>query len=599
MTLKETIKQLPTSPGVYQYYDASGKLLYIGKAKSLKKRVKSYFNYTPVFRPADKLSPRISKMLHETVNLEYILVSTEHEALILENSLIKQLKPKYNILLRDDKTYPYIYIDAGEKFPRFEITRKVKKQAHIKYFGPFTQGASDILDALYEIYPLVQKKSCVKGGKACLYYQIERCLAPCEGKIDEAQYGEILQKAYKSLNNRSQIVSFLQERMEAMAERLLFEEAAKLRDKMTRVEKTLVLGNIDIAKAEDFDLLAHYKLGTKMCVVRLFLREGKVVSTSHNILKSDFDIDADEVYKRSLMGFYTDEYPMMVNRIYLLEDFESRQELEQLLKSRFDKKVELIVPQRGEKRKLCEIAALNAKELLVQNSKTGVDELLEDIKHTFGLKQTPYRAEGYDNSHISGTAIVGACVVWQDGWDKGSYRHYNLTHRDDYHQMKEMLGKRCDSFESNPAPNLWVIDGGEALRRLAVDVAESFGVELDVVAIAKEKINAKANRSKGGANDILYTAKGEFKLGAHDKRLHFFQRLRDESHRFVIAYHRNKKRGEDKQIELLKADGIGEGTVKKLLDFFGTFEAIKNASHDELAQVIDKKAKALREFYAR
>ena len=518
----DKVKSLPDSPGIYQYFDVDGRLLYIGKAKSLKKRVKSYFNYVPEFRPADKLSPRIHKMISESQSLEYIMVNSEHEALILENSLIKQLKPKYNILLRDDKTYPYIYIDASEKFPRFEITRKVKKSRSIKYFGPFTQGASDILDALYEIYPLVQKKSCVKGGKACLYYQIERCLAPCEGKVTQEEYQKVLTKAYKSLHNRKEVVSFLQERMEVMSERMLFEEAAALRDKMQRVDKTLILGNIDIAKAEDFDLLAHYKLGNKICVVRLFLREGKVVSTSHNILKSDFDIDADEVYKRSLMGFYTDEYPMMVKRIYLLEDFDSRQEIEALLKIRFDKKVALIVPQKGEKKKLCEVAQLNAKELLVQNNKTGLDDVLEDIKKTFGLTYTPYRAEGYDNSHISGTAIVGACVVWQDKWDKGSYRHYNLTQRDDYHQMKEMLSKRCESFESNPAPHLWVIDGGEALRRLAVDIAQSFGVELDVVAIAKEKRDAKANRSKGGASDILYTKNGEFKLGKEDKRLHFF-----------------------------------------------------------------------------
>jgi excinuclease ABC subunit C len=593
----EKIKSLPDSPGIYQYYDDKGKLLYIGKAKSLKKRVKNYFSFTPSLRPNPKADGRILKMLNETTALDYILVDSDADALILENSLIKQLKPKYNILLRDDKTYPYIYIDLNDDFPRFEITRSVRKGNRIKYFGPFVSGARDIVDALYEIYPLVQKKSCVKGKKACLYYQIERCLAPCEGKITQEEYAKIVADAQKTIHNKEEILDFLTNKMSIAAERLLFEEAGLLRDKIERVKKTQTITRIDLAKLEDFDIIAHALDATRICIVRLFIRDGKVVSTSSNIIKSDYEIDINEIYVRSLISLYPETAPMPIKTLYTMIDFDAHGEMAALLSKRFDKKITISTPKIGEKRKLIDIAARNAKELLSIDAKSNTNALLQEIKELFNLAQTPYRAEAYDNSHISATAIVGALVAWEDGWYKEGYRHYNLSHKDDYAQMKEMLSRRCESFETNPPPNLWVIDGGEALRRLAVDIAESFGVAIDVVAIAKEKVDARANRSKGKANDILYTKNGEFKLNTNDPRLHFFQNLRDEAHRYALTFHRKQKNRQDQQIALLRADGIGEGSVKKLLDYFGTFEAIENASRQELETVIGKRGNNVYAFY--
>jgi len=211
--VQQVIKQLPSSAGVYQYFDANGKLLYVGKAKNLKNRVKSYWRFNPIFTPNPTQSPRIIKMLHEATRLEYIVVATEEDALILENSLIKQLKPKYNILLRDDKTYPYIYIDESVEFPRFEITRKLIKGKNITYYGPFPAGGRALLDALYEVYPLVQKKACLREGKACLFYQIKKCLAPCEGKITSQAYKEIIQKAKTSIVKRTHLITTLEEKM--------------------------------------------------------------------------------------------------------------------------------------------------------------------------------------------------------------------------------------------------------------------------------------------------------------------------------------------------------------------------------------------------
>ena len=229
--LLKQIQHLPRSAGVYHYFDENDKLLYVGKAKDLKSRVKSYFRFSPHFTPNPQLSARILKMLNEIHRMHYILVDNEHDALILENSLIKQLRPKYNILLRDDKTYPYIYIDKSEAFPRFEITRKILPAKEIQYFGPFSTGARDIINALYELLPLVQSKSCLSKGKACLYYQIKKCLAPCEGKITSQEYSAYVRAGIDYINNTKKLCDDLEARMHELAGELRFEEAGLLRDR--------------------------------------------------------------------------------------------------------------------------------------------------------------------------------------------------------------------------------------------------------------------------------------------------------------------------------------------------------------------------------
>ncbi|MDQ1338611.1 MAG: excinuclease subunit, partial [Campylobacterota bacterium] len=228
MNLEETIKQLPNSAGIYQYFDKNGHLLYIGKAKSLSKRVKSYFNFTPELKPNSNLSLRITKMISETLSMNYIVVNSEHDALILENSLIKQLTPKYNILLRDDKTYPYIYIDNSQTYPRFEITRKIIKSPNIKYYGPYSVGARDILDSIYEICRLVQKKGSLKSKKLCLYYQIGKCLGPCELEVSEEAYKKELDTAKELIQNKKILIKKLEEKMLFYAENLRFEEAREI-----------------------------------------------------------------------------------------------------------------------------------------------------------------------------------------------------------------------------------------------------------------------------------------------------------------------------------------------------------------------------------
>ncbi|WP_323588728.1 excinuclease ABC subunit UvrC [Aliarcobacter butzleri] len=602
MNLQEKLQQLPNDAGVYQYFDKNGHLLYIGKAKVLKNRVKSYFKFTPKLQPADKLSPRIYKMISEVESCEWIVVPNEHDALILENSLIKQLKPKYNILLRDDKTYPYIFVDFDEDFPRLDITRRIQKSKSIKYFGPYSTGARDMLDSIYEIVPLVQKKSCVKGKKACLFHQIQKCLAPCENKISKEEYAKIIENALEYIYNKTKLISKLNEKMIQYSNDFRFEEAMTLRDRIKTIEKSQIKSGIDLATNEDIDIFAINTNNKKAVIVRMFLRDGKLTSSSHDFLKIDnfdeeFEFDYQEAYERAIINYYDNEIPLLPKEILIAHELEITNELEEFLHTRFNKKIKLINPKKDKKREIVNIALNNCDELLrIENSRNQTS-IYEELKELFNLQTLPYLIESFDNSHMMGQATVGAMIVWNESlntFDKKAFRHYNLESKDEYSQMKEMLIRRVESFEKNPAPDLWIIDGGETLLKLAFDIVQSVGVNLDIIAIAKEKIDAKAHRAKGKAKDIIHykTKNGEFKsfnLLTSDKRLQFVQRQRDEAHRFAITFHKKQKRAQDKQISLLQIKGIGEAKIKKLLLYFGEFEKIRKASFDELKTVLNEK----------
>ncbi|WP_323594002.1 excinuclease ABC subunit UvrC [Aliarcobacter butzleri] len=602
MNLQEKLQQLPNDAGVYQYFDKNGHLLYIGKAKVLKNRVKSYFKFTPKLQPADKLSPRIYKMISEVESCEWIVVPNEHDALILENSLIKQLKPKYNILLRDDKTYPYIFVDFDEDFPRLDITRRIQKSKSIKYFGPYSTGARDMLDSIYEIVPLVQKKSCIKGKKACLFHQIQKCLAPCENKISKEEYAKIVENALEYIYNKTKLISKLNEKMIQYSNDFRFEEAMTLRDRIKTIEKSQIKSGIDLATNEDIDIFAINANNKKAVIVRMFLRDGKLTSSSHDFLKIDnfdkeFEFDYQEAYERAIINYYDNEIPLLPKEILIAHELQITNELEEFLHTRFNKKIKLINPKKDKKREIVNIALNNCDELLrIENSKNQTS-IYEELKELFNLQTLPYLIESFDNSHMMGQATVGAMIVWNENlnaFDKKAFRHYNLESKDEYSQMKEMLIRRVESFEKNPAPDLWIIDGGETLLKLAFDIVQSVGVNLDIIAIAKEKIDAKAHRAKGKAKDIIHykTKNGEFKsfnLLTSDKRLQFVQRQRDEAHRFAITFHKKQKRAQDKQISLLQIKGIGEAKIKKLLLYFGEFEKIRKASFDKLKTVLNEK----------
>ena len=596
--LEKKIKNLPKQPGVYQYFDEKGRLLYVGKAKNLANRVKSYWSFSPL-RPSSNLSLRIKKMISEAVDLEYIVVGSEHDALLLENSLIKQLNPKYNILLRDDKTYPYIYIDHSQEYPRFDITRKIIDSKDIKYYGPYSVGARDILDSIYELCKLVQKNSCLKGGKACLFYQIKKCLAPCEFDVPKELYDKEVAQADAYIKDKKALIGKLQEKMAFYAEEMRFEEAAQLRDRIERIERSTIQSNIDLASKENYDIFVVHHDDVRAAVVRVFMREGKIVSSSSDTIMKKENFDEQELLSRSILNFYAHTKPPIVAPILVNLELEDAGLIEEYLTGEFGKKARIAMPKRGVKKQLVELALLNAEEILRQAKTKKQSRIEEEIKELFGLEHTPQRIECFDNSHLAGKATVGAMVVWENGsFKKSEYRHYHLEAKDEYAQMREMLTRRAESFATNPPPDLWVIDGGATLLKLAEDIIQSSGANVDVIAIAKEKIDAKAHRAKGKAKDIIHTKEGELRLKESDKRLHFIQRLRDEAHRFAITFHKKTKLKLDQESELLKLQGISEAKVKKLINYFGTFEAIKEASLEEISTIVNSKdAKIIKKLY--
>ncbi len=593
------IKNLPSSAGIYQYFNDKGQLLYIGKAKDLKKRVKSYWRFTPSLHPNPNQSGRILKMLSQTTFMEYIVVKSEHDALILENSMIKQLKPKYNILLRDDKTYPYIYIDYSAKYPRFDITRKIIASKNIKYFGPYSVGARDILNSIYDFCKLVQKKSCLNGKKACLYYQIGKCLAPCEFDISKEKYDNEIQKSISFIQNKNLLTSKLKEKMQSYSKELRFEDANVLKMRIENIDKSNLVSQIDLATNDNYDIFAASHNENRAVVVRVFMRSGKIVSSSSDYIYLNEGFDLDEIYYRAIMEFYNNTIPPITAPILTAHDFTSKNMLQSYLSTLFHKKTNITTPKRGDKKRLIQLALLNAHELLNRKNDNHNDKLLLRIKEIFHLQRLPIRIEAFDNSHMSGQATVGAMIVYDhDKFDKASYRTYHLTAKDEYAQMKEMLLRRIESFDKNQPPDLWILDGGETLLKLALELIESSGVFLDAIAISKEKIDAKTHRAKGRAKDIIHIKGQSFNLDEDDKRMQFIQRLRDEAHRSAITFHKKTKLKLDKQSKLLSLKGISQAKIIKLLNYFGTFENLKKATEEEIADILNKKyAKIIKNEY--
>lgn len=588
-TLAATLKKLPNKSGVYHYFDSEGRLLYIGKAKNLKNRIKSYFRFTPSLSVAPNLSARISQMVSQIASMRYIVVENENDALILENSLIKQLKPKYNILLRDDKTYPYLCVDISENYPRILLTRKVFKSQNIHYFGPYSSGGRDLLDSLYETFPLAQKESCLKGKKACLFYQIKRCLAPCEGKISKEDYRKILEQALECIQNPKKILAILDKKMQFLSENLRFEEAMVLRDRIAKIKQISPLSGVDFARMEDLDIFALEIEGNKGVLVKFFVRGGRVVSSASNVIKSQYELNIEEIYTQSLINYYSGEILIKPKQILIPYDLkEKKDELEQFLYQKLHKKIPIHCPKSGDKKQLCNLALKNAKESLNLNL-TASEEILLDIQKLFGLQNMPYRIEIFDTSHHRGKQCVGAMVVYDERFIKESYRHYLLEGSDEYSQMKEMLQRRIEKFKEEVPPDLWVLDGGVGQINLAKDLLNSAGVNLEVVGISKEKLDSKAHRAKGAALDILRDEKGqEYRLKSSDKRLQFLQKLRDEAHRFAITFHQKQKQKTMQQSKVLEVKGVGKAIQKRLLAYFGSFEGIKKASLDELEKILSK-----------
>lgn len=613
MNLKEQIKSLPHSSGIYQYFDSKNRILYIGKAKDLHKRVRSYFNLngdSPT--PSANVSHRIATMIRQIAHLQIILTQSESDALILENSLIKQLKPKYNILLRDDKTYPYILIDKNAPFARLEIVRKITNDKNHIYFGPYSSGVREILNAIYEILPLVQKKSCLSGKKACLFHQIGRCAAPCEGKISSEKYSEIVKNAINLLQNPNKILKILEQKMQNFAKNLRFEDANLIKIQCEKIRQVASISSIDLAKLYNCDIFVIESSHAKSVLVKIFMRDGRVVFSDNIFINhNENEIDLDFLYTQSLLNHYKNNAPYALDSILLPIDLSDSEILSEFFRQKFGKNIRILNPKSGEKKKLIDLARNNAKNLLENAEYSGELRILEAIKNLFSLQNMPNRIEVFDTSHFQGQSAVGAKIVYENGeFIKSAYKRYALQGSDEYTQMTELLTRRAQRFtesserfalQSNAnltnqssenfdaPPDLWLLDGGVAQIRIANEVMQSCGANVDILGIAKEKINHKAYRAKGGARDILRSLDSEIRLDKSDERLLFLQKLRDEAHRFAISFHRKKGR---KNLQKSAIEGkYTQAQLKKLLNYFGSFESLQNADESLIQSILKRRVK--------
>jgi excinuclease ABC subunit C len=417
------------------------------------------------------------------------------------------------------------------------------------------------------------------------------CLAPCQFSVDKAEYNKILTAAISYINDPSKLIPKLTQKMHFLSEELRFEEAQKIKLQIETLKMLMPTSSVDLANNDNYDLITISEGEECACVIRFFIRDGKLISSSHTFIdyfdsdKNLFDIH--EAYTQAIFDFYADETPNNINEVVVPIILDDKDWLISSIKSKSSKTVK-ITKATGDKEALCKIALRNGYELL-KNKKNEDRALYFELKSFFDLVSTPFRIEAFDNSHMSAQACVASMIVWEGKFDKNSYRKYHLESTSEYTQMKEVLTRRAKNFLELPPPDMWLIDGGKANYDLAVDIINSSGANVEVLAIAKEKRDAKSVRSKSKAEDKIVCKNGVIKLPNHDPKLLFLQKLRDEAHRFAIEFHRKQKLKEDKTIKMLQIKGIKEGKLKKLLNFFGSFETIANAQKEQIENILGAK----------
>lgn len=588
--LKEKMTSAPRSPGVYIMLDALGKVIYVGKANDLKSRVGSYFTGKDTRPMAPFLMARLN-------NIEFITTATEKEALILENNLIKKHRPRYNVILRDDKTYYHLSLDPAEKYPRLQLVRKRLNNTAL-YFGPYPSGlaAKETLRFVQQVFPLrtCRNRDFLLRFRPCLEYQIGRCLAPCKGLMDEAEYRKLAENAVSFLQGRRrELISDLKNQMEEAAQDLNYEEAARLRDRIGALELALEKQNVDWGSAQDQDVLGiHTDQDTnQLCI--LFVRCGKLLgSKSFTPLKTK--ADKSEIISSALQQYY-DGFNLP-EEIILPLHLPDENVIVEWLADKKQKKVLISVPRRGAKKALLDMACANARELLISGQKKEEQRTaaLQVLQDKLSLSQLPRRIECYDISNISGKNAVGSMVVFQDSEpDKSSYRRFRIKaidEPDDYGMMREVLTRRFKG--SDPLPDLVVVDGGKGQLNVALSVFSELKIKLDVIGLAKEERTylAAKNKLRGKAvksEDRVYLPrrKDAVFLSSRPAALSLLQRIRDEAHRFAVSYHHKLKQKNDFHSILDTIPDMGKERKKKLLKHLGSAYQAQNASLEDLQKV--------------
>ena len=629
--VEEELKKLPKNPGVYIMRDATDGILYVGKAKNLHNRVRSYF------RENIGRGPAIDQMVKLIARFEYIVTDSELEALVLENNLIKEHSPKYNTLLKDDKTYPYIKVTLGEPFPRILFSRSMKKDRS-KYFGPYTSAAA-VKDTIELLNKLYQLRTCNRNlprdigvERPCLNYHIKQCLAPCQGYVDQARYRRQVEGAMEFLNgNYGPILKDLENKMKAAAEKLAFEEAATFRDLYNSVKSVAQKQKITDSDGEDKDVVAMYQEGTEAVVQVFFVRDGKLLGREHYYMTHVSELPGEEladasmvqearekvkaeVLRQFLQQFYAGT-PFIPREIMLQYEVEDRELLEEWLSSRKGARVYLRVPKIGNKEKLVELAAQNAKLILDQDREHLKREegrtigAVKEIAAILGLSGIE-RMEAFDISNTNGFENVASMVVFEKGKPKPSdYRKFRMktvAGPDDYACMREALTRRfthgleeakelrekgmdekLGSFTR--FPDLLMMDGGRGQVNIALEVLGGLGLNIPVCGMVKDD----NHRTRG-----LYFNNVEMPIDTHSEGFKLITRVQDEAHRFAIEYHRSLRGKAQVRSVLEEIPGVGPARRKALMRRFGSLEEIRNSTEQELLELPEMNEKVAKEILA-
>ena len=610
INIEEKLKLLPDKPGVYIMKDSSGKIIYVGKAVILKNRVRQYFQ-----NQSNQL-PKVRTMVKHVADFEYIVTDTELEALILECNLIKKHKPKYNILLKDDKNYPYIKITVNEDYPRIVFTRRVEMDG-AKYFGPYSSAFAvrETIKLLRHMFPL---RSCNRNierdmgkGRECLYYHIGLCSAPCTGRITKEEYKKLTDDALMFLEGkRDVLLKKLKEEMEKAAENMEFEKAAKLRDQIYGIEKTSEKQKIISASLEDQDVISMARSAEDACIQVFFIRDGKVSGREHYFMKNTDDMDRSDIMASFIKQFY-DGAPYVPKEIILDVDMEEKDVLMEWLSEKRGNKVSIVVPSRGKKKELVDMVYENALEALKNDVSLKMErhknDAVSELSNLVGIDYAE-RIEAFDISNIRGTDNVASMVVFVDGKPhKSSYRKFiikTVEGQDDYGSMREAISRRIshglkeqkqietgelkeEKAKFHIMPDLILVDGGLGHVKTVIEALQQLNVEIPVYGMVKDS----KHRTRG-----LVSPDGEIDMPMTGRAFRLVAEIQNEAHRFAITFHKDTK-SKKLRSDLLNIPGIGEKRMKALYNAFKTIDGIKNATVDELKKVEGMNEKAANAVY--
>ena len=576
--IEEELKKLPDKPGVYIMRDKSNTVIYVGKAVVLRNRVRQYFR-------KNNKTPRIEKMVSLIDHFEYIVVGNEDEALILECNLIKKYRPKFNVLLKDDKTYPYIKVDVKSDYPGVFMTRRIQNDG-AKYFGPYpnVSAAKEMVNFIKEKFQIRQCKNFKNQDRACLNYHIKKCLAPCMGYVSKEEYAKQIEQICMLLDGKiDKIIKNLEYEMNKFSENLEFEKAASVRDRILAIERVSEKQKVSNISENNIDVIGLYKNEVTVCIEIFFIRNSKMIGREHYFFDDLKDMSEDEIVSGFIKQYYIDrkDFP---SKIMLRYDLEEKQVLENWLSNIGNRKVELKTPQKGEKLRFVEMAELNSK-ITLENKLKDKTEILTELRDVLDLDTMPLKIESFDISNISGNFIVAGMCVAQNGVIKRNlsrrFKIKTVYGQDDPKCMEEVVTRRLRHSLENPKggfgtlPDLILADGGITQIRAIKSAMETVGVEIPVFGMVKD--------DKHSTRALIDENRIEFLIS--EKLFNFITNLQDEVHKTAIEYHRKVRDKEMTKSKLDYIDGIGEKKRTALLKKFGSVRKIKEASIEDLIQV--------------